>query len=291
MGDVVPPAAKLRVEVVEVAKGPGRKERVPEVLDLALDFPLLIAAGRRTGPGHKVRVPRELEQAGMKLNRRAPPIKHSAAEIVVDQGPGTPAQRLEGGDVSAEEALERLVQREEREEGARVAEDHHEAGDRAHAVADADRAKRTPVDLCVLAHQGDHAAIDVRGRLGPQAPHQSADLYGRPGVAPEAEHLVEPRGAQAGILREGVADERQKRVEGTRPTRPPAEAARLVLQRRAHRRMVDPEGGGDGPDLPVFAEIEAPDLSTRLTSLRCASESGMCSKTSKLIKMSNVAAG
>ena len=180
MGDVVPPAAKLRVEVVEVAKGPGRKERVPEVLDLALDFPLLIAAGRRTGPGRKVIVPRELAQAGMKLNRRAPPIKHSAAEIVVDQGPGTPAQRLEGGDVSAEEALERLVQREEREEGARVAEDHHEAGDRAHAVADADRAKRTPVDLCLLAHQGDHAAIDVRGRLGPQAPHQSADLYGRP---------------------------------------------------------------------------------------------------------------
>ena len=71
---------------------------------------------------------------------------------------------------------------------------------------------------------------------------------------------MEPRGAQAGILREGVADERQKRVEGTRPTHPPAEAARLVLQRRAHRLMVDPEGGGDGPDLPVFAEIEAPGL-------------------------------
>ena len=120
--------------------------------------------------------------------------------------------------------------------------------------------KVPPVHLCLLARQGDHAAIDVRGRLGPQAPHQPADLHGRAGIAPEAEHLVEPRGAQAGILRQGVADERQKRVEGTRAAHPAAEAARLVLQRGAHRLMVDAEGGGDGPDLPVLAEIEAPDL-------------------------------
>ena len=126
MGDVVPPAAKLGVEVVEVTKRPGRKERVAEVLDLALDFPLLIAPSRRTGPGREVIVPRELEQARVKLNRRAPPVEHGTAEIVVDQGPGTAAQGREGRDVPTQEALERLVQREEREEGARVAEDHHE---------------------------------------------------------------------------------------------------------------------------------------------------------------------
>ncbi len=71
---------------------------------------------------------------------------------------------------------------------------------------------------------------------------------------------MEPRGPQAGILREGVADERQKRVERTRPADPAARAARLMLQRRAHRLMVDAEGGRDGPDLPVLADIEAPDL-------------------------------
>ena len=118
MRDLVPPPAKLGVEIVEVAKRPGRKERVAEVLDLALDFSLLIAAGRRTGPGRKVIVPRELEQAGVKLNRRASPIEHGTAEVVVHQGPGTPAEGLEGGNVPPQEALERLVQREEREEGA-----------------------------------------------------------------------------------------------------------------------------------------------------------------------------
>ena len=53
MGDVVPPAAKLRVEVVEVAKGPGRKERVPEVLDLALDFPFSLPRAGVQGRGAK----------------------------------------------------------------------------------------------------------------------------------------------------------------------------------------------------------------------------------------------
>ena len=112
-------------------------------------FPFSFAAGRRTGAGRNVRVPRELEQAWVKLNRRAPSIEHSTAEIVVHQGPGTPVQRLEGGDVPAEETLERLVQREQREESPRVAQDHHEARDRAHAMTDADRAKGAPVDLCL----------------------------------------------------------------------------------------------------------------------------------------------
>ena len=88
---------------------------------------------------------------------------------------------------------------------------------------------KVPQSTCACRPPGDHAAIDVRRRLGPQAPHQPADLHGRAGIAPEAEHLVQPRGAQARILREGVADERQKGVEGTRPTHPPTEAARLVL--------------------------------------------------------------
>ena len=66
-------------------------------------------------------------------------------------------------------------------------------------------------------------------RRHPQPPHQPADLHGRAGIAPLAEHLVEPGGAQAGILREGVADERQKRVEGTWPAHPAAEAAHLLL--------------------------------------------------------------
>jgi len=38
--DGVAPGAKLRVQIVEVAKGAGREEGVAQVLDLALDFSL-----------------------------------------------------------------------------------------------------------------------------------------------------------------------------------------------------------------------------------------------------------
>jgi len=38
MGDLVPPALKLRIEIVHVAKGPGGEEGVPQIADLALDF-------------------------------------------------------------------------------------------------------------------------------------------------------------------------------------------------------------------------------------------------------------
>ena len=62
------------------------------------------------------------------------------------------------------------------------------------------------------------------------------------------------------LARQGVADERQERVKGARAAHASAAAARLVLPRGAHRLMVDAEGGGDGPDLPVLAEREAPDL-------------------------------
>ena len=127
-------------------------------------------------------------------------------------------------------------------------------------MADPDFPKGAPVHLRLLARQSDHAAVDVRGRLRPQTSHHPPDLHGRAGIAPLAKHLVQPRGAQARILREGVADERQKRVEGTRAAHPAARAARLMLQRRAHRLMVDAEGGRDGPDLPMLAEREAPDL-------------------------------
>ena len=71
---------------------------------------------------------------------------------------------------------------------------------------------------------------------------------------------MQARGAQARILREGLSDTRQKRVQRTRPTDAAADAVGLVDDRRAHGLMVDAAGRCDRPDRPVLAEIEAPDL-------------------------------
>ena len=64
VGDEVAPAPELGVDVVEVAEGAGGEEGVTEVLDLALDFSLLVPASRSAGAGREVVVAGEFEQAG-----------------------------------------------------------------------------------------------------------------------------------------------------------------------------------------------------------------------------------
>ena len=46
MRDLVAPAPKLRVQIVDIGEGPGGEEGVAEVVDLALDLALLIGARR-----------------------------------------------------------------------------------------------------------------------------------------------------------------------------------------------------------------------------------------------------
>ena len=62
--------------------------------------------------------------------------------------------------------------------------------------------------------------------------------------------------AQAGVLGEGVADERQVRVEGAGPTHPAVDASRFVLDRGADGLTMEAEPGRDGPHLPVLAVVQ-----------------------------------
>ena len=128
------------VEVVEVREGPCGEEGVAQVLDLPLDFPLLVSAPRGAGLGREVVVAGEFEQSGVELDGGASSVEDGAAEVVVDEGSGGAAEGVEGDDVSSEEPLEGLVEGEEGGEGAGVAEDHDEAGDDASAVGDRARA-------------------------------------------------------------------------------------------------------------------------------------------------------
>ena len=58
-------------------------------------------------------VAREVEQAGVKLYGGAAAVEHRAAQVVVDEGAGDAAEGVEGVDVTAKEALQRLVEGEE----------------------------------------------------------------------------------------------------------------------------------------------------------------------------------
>ena len=196
----------------------------------------------------------------MELNGGAAAVEDGGSEVVVDEGAGDAAQGVEGLDVPAEEALEGLVEGEEGGDGAGVAEDHDESGDGAGAVSDADLAEGAPVDLGGLAGEGDDPTVDGPAGLGPQALDDASELVDRPGIAALADHLVDTGGAEAGVLGEGVADERQVGVEGAGSIHAGAAGSRLALDGGADRLTVEAEFGRDGPELPVFAVVQAPDL-------------------------------
>ena len=67
-------------------------------------------------------------------------------------------------------------------------------------------------------------------------------------------------GAQAGVGGQRVADERQIRVESAGPIEAATDASRGLLHRGADRLTVETELGRDGPDLPVLAVVQTPDL-------------------------------
>ena len=137
----------------------------------------------------------------------APPsIEDGTPQVVVDQRPGAIAEGREGGDMAPQKTLERLVEGEEGEERARVAEHHDEPRHGADAVADRDRPKRPPINLGLFRRQRHHAAIHARRDVRPQVAHAAADLPGGPGIAALPEHLMEPGRAEAWILGQRVAE-------------------------------------------------------------------------------------
>ena len=116
MRDLVAPAPKLCVQIVDIDKRTRRKEGMAQVLNLALDFPLLVAAPRRTRARRKVIVAGEFEQPRMKADRGAGTFEDGTAQIVVDQGAGDTLKRREGLDMAAQKTLERLIDGEERKD-------------------------------------------------------------------------------------------------------------------------------------------------------------------------------
>ena len=79
------------------------------------------------------------------------------------------------------------------------------------------------------------------------------------GMAVAIAWLPGPAGTRRRVAKLSVEE-----PDAAEPARPDLWGARVSndpgLPDRSDRLMVDPEGGGDGPDLPVLAEREAPDL-------------------------------
>ena len=176
-----------------------------------------------------------------------PPYKETRAYVraVLDRGrPTADAQATEKHDPSTSPKTGSVVRN--------VARSRKTSGDRALAVSETDLAEGVPVDRRL---QDDDLAADGAAGREPPALDEAVDLDDRARVAALPDQLVNPPGAQ----RQGVADERPRRVDGAESTHAAPVTARLVLHNGADRLTVDAAPSRDGHGLPGFAATQASD--------------------------------
>jgi len=169
----------------------------------------------------------------------------------------------------AQEALHRLIQREERVQRARPRQHHHETGEPPLPP----RPERAPIDLCLFAGQGAQPQKRFAERSWPQRTHQPAQLHHRAAIAARAQHLVEPRGPQLGVLLQRLAHERQIGIELRGPRLcAPHRVKAFGLDGVQHGVAMHAERGGDGTDLPVLGVEQPADL----RAVRRRNHCGLC---------------
>ena len=257
--DRVPPLDELGVQIVQIAERAGPEEAVPEVANGPLHAAFLVAARRGAGPRDEVRVAAELQEARVKADRVPLPLQDRAAEVIVEHGPRHPAKRRERLHVAAEEALQRLVQGEDRVQRPRPAQDQDERGEGPRGAADPDRPEGPPVSRGLFARQDGEAEVRFRGPRRAQGAYHAAELDGRALIAPLPEHHEQPGGPEPRIPLEGLLEEGAVGVELARPhARGPREA--VGGQGPAHGVGMQAELRRDGADPPVLGEEESADL-------------------------------
>jgi len=93
----------------------------------------------------------QLEKSWMKTNHVTDALEDRGFQVVIEQAAWDAFKRLEGRHMATQEALERLVEHEAREDRAAPGQDHHEARQCPPRIANGDRPKAGPVHLPLLA--------------------------------------------------------------------------------------------------------------------------------------------
>src|SRR5690242_18211652 len=148
----------------------------------------------------------------MEMNLIAAALQHSAFEIVVEDDARLSAPVLKCMHMAAQEVLRSLIEEELQIEGPRVGQRHYEARQGASCPAYRDLAEVSPIHLSLVAGKRLQAQESfARGRT--QASHGAPELNDAAGIATIPDHLVNARGAQPRVLIQGLADERQIRIQ------------------------------------------------------------------------------
>ena len=206
MSDLIAPEQSLPVAFGQCGEGAARPEGIAHIADGAFHASFLIARAHLAGPWREVIVRAEFDQARVKQDLIAATFQHGAFEIVVKNHSRLPGPGLKGMNVAAQEVLHGLIEEELQIQCPRIGQRDHEAGQSAPGTAHHHVAEVRPIDLRLLA--GKSLQLQERlAALRTQAGHGAPQLHDAAAVSAIANHLVDARGAQTGMLFQGLAEE------------------------------------------------------------------------------------
>src|SRR5208337_290011 len=137
------------------------EEVVADVANGPLHPTLLVASGHGHGPRFEAMVARERQERGVEPDGLPASLEDRTFEVVVEDHPRNPTERLERQGVAGEEGIHAGVEEEPQEEPARVTQHHHEGHQRPPGAPDLKMTEVAPVDLGLLAGKGAKAQVGL----------------------------------------------------------------------------------------------------------------------------------
>ncbi len=126
MGNVIPPLARLAVEILKCGKWPCREERSPHELDRAFHAAFFVAAANLTRTNEEMVMGAKLEQPRMELYGVSATFQDRRTQVVAQNRSRHTTPILEGMNVAAQEVFQRLVEEKLEKQSTRVREGQHE---------------------------------------------------------------------------------------------------------------------------------------------------------------------
>src|SRR5271166_337155 len=185
IGNRVEPAPKLRVEIVEVAERAAEEEVLTDVAERPFDLAFGLRPVGPAGSRLEAVVPGQVDKAAIVDDQTVGILAdHRRLHPIVEDLAWRPADRLDRGDVTAQDRLQVLMDDKASPDQARIAEHHGEQPDNA-------RHSR-------LVHEHDLEAGEINLAL---LAGRSLEPYleGRDGIRPDAAHRPLHGGVAAGI--------------------------------------------------------------------------------------------
>ena len=108
IGDLIPPAIRLGLEVGKVPKGPSLKKVMANVSDDPLDLPLFIASPHIAGDWFEEIRPGKGHELGVESDFPPDPVGHDALQVVVEDPFRDALQEVKGLPMTSEKILQPL---------------------------------------------------------------------------------------------------------------------------------------------------------------------------------------